>query len=43
MEVSISMAGIDTSLFPLEFLCLACFCREIPSLLHFNDVIMLHH
>ena len=35
MEVSISMVGIDTSLFPIEFLCLACFCGEIPSLLHF--------
>ena len=45
MEVSISIVGIDTSLFPIEFHVLAHFCREIPSLLHYisNDIITLHH
>ena len=43
-EVSIGVVAMDTSLFPIEFVYFAHFCRKYHHYSIFNDdVIMLHH
>ena len=43
-EVSIGVAGLDTSLFPIEFLYFVHFCGKYHHYFIFNDDIsMLHH
>ena len=44
MEVSIGVAGMDTSLFPIDFLYFAHFCGKYHHYSTFNDnIITLHH